>query len=97
MRTPVPLQRWLERIGARAISDGHISNGATTVILYNVTAKHTSMTQGTRAGEVRVFVVFLYSVGGWDLFVPAHNGNDIVQTLDGAALAMGVDGCAGLT
>lgn len=46
----------------------------------------------------QLVIVLQYQEGaaGWELFIPPSNGNLLADTLDGAAKALGVEGCKGL-
>lgn len=77
-----PLDAWLERVEARLLWQSNVK-GIGTVTCYLV--------------NQRLAMVLRYQERrGWELFVPASNENNTALTLDGAAEALGVDGCAGL-
>jgi hypothetical protein len=77
------LEAWIERINARPMYETESPNHNTLLTVF--------------ACNGRVFVVMTYTeYDGFDLFVPAHSSNSIALTLDAAALALGVEGCAGL-
>lgn len=85
--TTSPLHRWIDRIGARSIWSTSNDRGKilTTAYIVNGRTFIVVITQTARG-----------TITGWDIYVPASEKNSIAATLDSAAIALGVEGCAGL-
>ncbi len=86
--TTAPLNRWIERIGARSVwsHSNQRGNIITTAYLVNGRLFLVVITQTPRG-----------TITGWDVYVPAAvDTTSIATTLDAAAIALGVEGCAGL-
>lgn len=77
------LDAWLDRVGAYEQWQTVIEHTGATVTGYLI--------------NCRVAIVVRYAEGhGWELYVPASDRNRIVDCLDAAAIALKVEGCAGL-
>lgn len=86
MANTKPLTDWLARVEARKLWERTIPTevGGMTLTGYKIN------------GQLAVAIVD-QAGHGWELLVPAGgNTNDTATTLDGAATALGVDGCRGL-
>lgn len=83
-----PLDAWLDRVEAREAWTALMPNGRSTITGYLI--------NGHIAVAIRYYSHGERKIDGWELLVPASLKNDTTATLDGAALALGVEGCHGL-
>ena len=78
-----PLDAWLERVEASARWQADVP-GVGTVTCYLINC------------QLAIVLRYAEKSAGWELFIPPSNQNSIGVTLDEAALALNVQGCAGL-
>ena len=91
MKSKEILDKWLERVGAKLMwqLDGAPGTQVKFTSCYLINLKP---------------VIVLTYFRGWDVFIPSYTkfpmdeqkANDTIQSLDGAAIALGTMGCAGL-
>lgn len=77
------LQAWLRRVNATPLwSQGIFGFKHKTVTAYSVNGRPVLCVNDRE--------------DGWELYVQSTDKNSVEASLDGAAVALGVDGCAGL-
>lgn len=83
-----PLRAWLDRVNAQCLYEMTSPSKRILTSVYVI---------GGRVAIVQSHRNMDGTTTGWDLFVPAKpDSADIALTLDAAAIALGVEGCAGL-
>lgn len=78
-----PLDAWLERVEALPQWQMKVPGLGHIVTSYLIN------------GQLAVVIRYKENLG-WELLVPSSNKNNTAASLDGAAMALGVDGCRGL-
>jgi hypothetical protein len=73
------LDEWLNRVEAHKMWEESIRHTGATITAYQI--------------NLTIVMVLRYANGdGWELFVPSSKSNKIVDTIDGAASFLGVEG-----